>query len=91
MLTNSTNINKTNNYLQVVVNPADGAVLDCLHNTWVIVVDRELSNCSAISWREQVHFQWNDDEFRFAIDQHLYLDFDEGRFVLEQHAEFDFL
>jgi cupin superfamily acireductone dioxygenase involved in methionine salvage len=30
---------------------------------------------SCISWREQVNFQWNDDEVRF---------------VLAQHAEFDF-
>jgi hypothetical protein len=27
---------------------------------------------SAISWREQVNFQW-DDEVRFALDQHAYL------------------
>ena len=25
---------------------------------------------SAISWREQVNFQWNDNEVRFALDQH---------------------
>jgi len=24
----------------------------------------------AISWREQVNFQWNDDEVRFVLDQH---------------------
>ena len=24
----------------------------------------------AISWREQVTFQWNDDEVRFVLDQH---------------------
>jgi hypothetical protein len=29
----------------------------------------------AISWREQVNFQWDDDEVRFVLDQHaeLYL------------------
>ena len=30
---------------------------------WVIVVWCQLSNLSAISWREQVNFQWDDDEF----------------------------
>jgi hypothetical protein len=28
---------------------------------------RELNNCSAISWREQVNFQWDDDEVRFVF------------------------
>jgi hypothetical protein len=27
-------------------------------------------NFSAISWREQVNFQWNDDEVLFVLDQH---------------------
>ena len=30
---------------------------------------------SAISWREQVNFQWDDDEFRFVLDQHTEVDF----------------
>jgi hypothetical protein len=44
----------------------------------VIVVKRQFSNFTAIamSWREQVNFQWDDD--------------DEVRFVLDQHAELDF-
>jgi hypothetical protein len=25
---------------------------------------------SAISWREQVNIQWDDDEVRFVLDQH---------------------
>jgi hypothetical protein len=29
----------------------------------------------AISWWEQVNFQWNDDEVRFVLDQHAWLDF----------------
>jgi hypothetical protein len=29
----------------------------------------------AISWREQVNFQWDDDEIRFVLDQHAELDF----------------
>ena len=28
------------------------------------------SNLSAISWRDQFNFQWNDDEVRFLLDQH---------------------
>jgi hypothetical protein len=31
---------------------------------------RQLSNLSAISWREQVKFQCDDDEVRFVLDQH---------------------
>jgi hypothetical protein len=27
------------------------------------------------SWREQVNFQWDDDEVRFVLDQHAELDF----------------
>jgi hypothetical protein len=30
---------------------------------------------SAISWREQVNFQWDDGEIRFVLDQHAELDF----------------
>ena len=29
----------------------------------------------AISWREQVNFQWDHDEIRFVLDQHAELDF----------------
>jgi len=29
---------------------------------------------SAITWREQVNFQWYDDEVRFVLDQHAELD-----------------
>jgi hypothetical protein len=40
-----------------------------------IVVQRQLSNFLAISWREQVCFQWDDDEVCFVLDQHVELDF----------------
>ena len=30
---------------------------------------------SAISWQEQVNFQWDDDEVHFILDQHAELDF----------------
>jgi hypothetical protein len=29
-----------------------------------------IANFSAISWREQVNFQWDDDEVRFVQYQH---------------------
>jgi hypothetical protein len=43
-----------------------------------------MSNCcliptqqffSAISWQEQVNFQWDDDDFYFVLDQHAKSDF----------------
>jgi len=41
----------------------------------VIVVQRKFSKFSAISWREQVSFQWDDDDVRFVLYQHAELDF----------------
>ena len=41
----------------------------------VIIAEHQLSNFSAISWREQVNFQRDDDEVRFVLDQHAELDF----------------
>jgi hypothetical protein len=32
------------------------------------------SNFSAISWREHVNFQWDDDEVRFVLDTHAELE-----------------
>ena len=44
---------------------------EALHvNDWLIGVLHLLSNISAMSWWEQVNFQWNDDEVRFELDQH---------------------
>ena len=37
----------------------------------MIVVSHQLSNFSAISWREHIHFQEDDDEVHFALDQQL--------------------
>jgi hypothetical protein len=37
---------------------------------FVIVAWRQLGNVAAISWPEQVDFQWDDDEVRFVLDQH---------------------
>ena len=41
---------------------------------WVIIVLCQFSNFSAISWREQVNFQWDDDEVCLVLDQHVELD-----------------
>jgi hypothetical protein len=30
---------------------------------------------SAVSWGEQINFQWHDDEVRIVLDQHDWLDF----------------
>jgi len=42
---------------------------------WVIVASRQFSNLSAISWREQVNFQWDYDEVLFVLEQHALLEF----------------
>jgi len=42
---------------------------------WVIVASHQFSNFSAISWPEQVNFQWDDDEVCSVLDQHAELDF----------------
>jgi len=39
-------------------------------NEWLL-----FNTNSAISWWEQVNFQWDDDEVRFILDQHSELDF----------------
>jgi hypothetical protein len=45
----------------------------------------KLSNFSVISWKEQVNFQSNDDEVRFVLDQHSWLDFYSAR-SLKRHS-----
>jgi hypothetical protein len=56
------------------------------YSEWVIVVKRQFSNCSAILWREQVNFQWDDDEVRFVLDQHAELDFYSASSLKQQSA-----
>ena len=41
----------------------------------MIVAERQRSIFAAISWRDQVNFQCDDDEVRFVVDQHAELDF----------------
>jgi len=45
-----------------------------------------LDNLSAISWREQVNFQWNDDDVRFVLDQHAELYFYSASSLKQQSA-----
>ena len=53
---------------------------------WAIVVLHQFSNYSAISWREQVNFQWDDDEVSFVLDQHAELDFYSASSLKQQSA-----
>jgi hypothetical protein len=53
----------------------------------VIIVKRQLSNFSAISWREQVNFQWDDDEVHLVLDQHAELDFYSASSLKQQSAD----
>ena len=46
----------------------------------------QFSNFSAISWREQVNFQWDDDEVRFVLDKHAELDFYSASLLKQQSA-----
>jgi hypothetical protein len=39
---------------------------------------------SATSWREQVNFQWDDDEVHFVPDQHTGLFFDSASSLKQQ-------
>ena len=55
-------------------------------NEWVIVFLRQFSNFPAISWRQQVNFQWDDDEVRFVLDQHAELDFYSASSLKQQSA-----
>ena len=54
---------------------------------WVIVAQRQLCNFSAILWREQVSFQWDDDEVRFVLDQHAELDFYSASSLKQQSVD----
>ena len=41
---------------------------------------------SIILWREQVNFQWDDDEVHFVLDQHAELDFYSACSLKQQSA-----
>ena len=57
---------------------------------WLFII----ANFSAISRREQVHIQWNDDDVRFVLDQHAEFDFysavhwsNNSRINMSQHSD----
>ena len=41
----------------------------------------------AISWQEQVYFQWDDDEVCFVLDQHTELDFYSASSLKQQSSD----
>ena len=41
---------------------------------------------SLILWREQVNYQWDDDEVRFVLDQHAEFDFYSASSLKQQSA-----
>ena len=48
--------------------------IDCIVIEWLLLSANSAIS-SAISWRDQDNFQWNDDEVGFVQDQHAQLDF----------------
>lgn len=53
----------------------------------VIVIYRQLSDTSTISWREQAIFQWDGNEDRFVLEQHALLDFHSARSLKQKFAD----
>ena len=53
----------------------------------MIVVQSQFSNVSAISWREQINFQSDDDDVRFILEQHSELDFYSVNSLKQQSAD----
>jgi hypothetical protein len=52
----------------------------------MIVAEPQFSNLLAISWPQQVNFQWDDDEVRFVLDKHAELGFHSASSVKQQSA-----
>jgi len=50
-------------------------------------VECQLGNISAISWGDQVNFQWDDNEDRFVLDQQAWLDFISACSLKQQFAD----
>jgi hypothetical protein len=48
---------------------------------------RQFSNFSAISWRKQVSFQWDDDEVYFVLDPHAELNYHSTKALKQQSAD----
>ena len=52
----------------------------------MIAAEPQFSNLLAISWPQQVNFQWDDDEVRFVLDKHAELGFHSASSVKQQSA-----
>ena len=52
----------------------------------MIVVERQHNNSTGISWREQVNVQGDNDEVRFVLDQHPWLNFYSASSLKQQFA-----
>ena len=50
------------------------------------MLNANISNISAISWREQVKVEWDDEEVCFVLDQHAELDFYSASSLKQQSA-----
>ena len=61
-----------------------GLTIDVWIIEWLLL--HQFSKFAAISWREQVNFQWDDDEVRFVLDQHTELDFYSASSLKKQSA-----
>jgi hypothetical protein len=57
-----------------------------LHFGHIILIPSQPVCSFSLSWREQVNFQWDDDEFRFVQDQHAELDFHSASSLKQQSA-----
>ena len=42
---------------------------------------------SAMPWREQVTFRWNDDDVRIELDQHAGLEFNSASYLKQQSTD----
>ena len=51
-----------------------------------IIVQRRVSNFSAISWQEKVTFRSDDNDVSFVLDQHAELDFYSASSLKQQSA-----
>ena len=52
-----------------------------------LLLNRQLSNFSTISWRDQINFHWDVDEVLFVLDQHAELDFYCASSLKQQSAD----
>jgi len=71
---------------QVNFQEITSAIFQLYHGENKLIFNDHLSNFSAISWREQVNFQWNDDKVHFVPDQHTELDFYSASSLKQQSA-----